>query len=115
VHVDADLIVQTFANLLDNVAKYTPPGTAVRICAREDEDWVQVTVDDEGPGLPTLGRERLFDKFQRGHDEGTVGGAGLGLAICRAIVRAHGGDIAAGDRPGGGARLQFTLPTREPS
>jgi len=115
VHVDADLIVQTFANLLDNVAKYTPPGTAVRISAREDEDWVQVTVDDEGPGLPTLGRERLFDKFQRGHDEGTVGGAGLGLAICRAIVRAHGGDIAAGDRPGGGARLQFTLPTREPS
>src|SRR4029079_18471286 len=115
VHVDADLIVQTFANLLDNVAKYTPPGTAVHISAREDEDWVQVTVDDEGPGLPTLGRERLFDKFQRGHDEGTVGGAGLGLAICRAIVRAHGGDIAAGDRPGGGARLQFTLPTREPS
>jgi len=115
VHVDADLIVQTFANLLDNVAKYTPPGTAVHISAREDEDWVQVTVDDEGPGLPTIGRERLFDKFQRGHDEGTVGGAGLGLAICRAIVRAHGGDIAAGDRPGGGARFQFTLPTREPS
>lgn len=113
VHVDADLIVQTFANLLDNVAKYTPPGTAVRISAREDEGWVQVTVDDEGPGLPTMGRERLFDKFQRGRDEGTVVGAGLGLAICRAIVQAHGGDIHAGDRPGGGARFQFTLPTRE--
>jgi two-component system sensor histidine kinase KdpD len=74
-----------------------------------------VTVDDEGPGLPATQRDRLFDKFQRGQDEGTVGGAGLGLAICRAIVRAHGGDIAAGDRPGGGARLQFTLPTREPA
>jgi two-component system sensor histidine kinase KdpD len=57
----------------------------------------------------------LFDKFQRGTDEGTVVGAGLGLAICRAILRAHGGDIEAGDRPGGGARFQFTLPTREPA
>ncbi len=93
-HVDADLIVQTFANLLDNVAKYTPPGTAVRISARElMTDSCSVTVDDEGPGLPTMGRERLFDKFQRGRDEGTVVGAGLGLAICRAIVRAHGGEI----------------------
>lgn len=113
VHVDADLIVQTFANLLDNVAKYTPPGTVVHISAREDDDWVHVTVDDEGPGLPTTGRDRLFDKFQRGRDEGTVVGAGLGLAICRAIVHAHGGEIRAGDRPGGGARFQFTLPTRE--
>ena len=103
VHVDADLIVQTLANLLDNVAKYTPPGTAVHICAREDDDWVQVTVDDEGPGLPTLGRERLFDKFQRGRDEGTVVGAGLGLAICRAIVQAHGGEIRC-RRPSGRRR-----------
>ena len=114
-HVDADLIVQTFVNLLDNVAKYTPSGTPVRISAQPDDEFVLVTVDDEGPGLPSTERERLFDKFQRGQDEGTIGGAGLGLAICRAIVRAHGGEIAAGDRPGGGARLQFTLPLREPA
>lgn len=113
-HVDANLVVQTFVNLLDNVEKYTPPGTAVRITARAEDDVVRVTVDDEGPGLPRAERARLFDKFQRGQDEGTVVGAGLGLAICRAIVRAHGGDIVAGDRPGGGARFQFTLPTREP-
>lgn len=113
-HVDANLVVQTFVNLLDNVEKYTPPGTAVRITARAEDDVVRVTVDDEGPGLPRAERGRLFDKFQRGQDEGTVVGAGLGLAICRAIVRAHGGDIVAGDRPGGGARFQFTLPTREP-
>jgi two-component system sensor histidine kinase KdpD len=115
VHVDATLIVQTFVNLLDNVAKYTPSGTRVHISARVDDEVVRVTVDDEGPGLPPAERERLFDKFQRGTDEGTVVGAGLGLAICRAILRAHGGDIEAGDRPGGGARFQFTLPTREPA
>jgi two-component system sensor histidine kinase KdpD len=113
-HVDANLVVQTFVNLLDNVEKYTPAGTAVRIAARAEDDVVRVTVDDEGPGLPRAERERLFDKFQRGQDEGTVVGAGLGLAICRAIVRAHGGDIVASDRPGGGARFQFTLPAREP-
>lgn len=113
-YVDADLIVQTLANLLDNVAKYTPGGTRVHIAAQAEDEWVRVTVDDEGPGLPPTGRDRLFDKFQRGKDEGTVVGAGLGLAICRAIVTAHGGEIRAGDRPGGGARFQFTLPTQEP-
>jgi two-component system sensor histidine kinase KdpD len=113
--VDANLVVQTFVNLLDNVEKYTPAGTVVHIAARAEDDVVRITVDDEGPGLPRAQRARLFDKFQRGQDEGTVVGAGLGLAICRAIVRAHGGDILAGDRPGGGARFQFTLPTREPA
>jgi two-component system, OmpR family, sensor histidine kinase KdpD len=113
-YVDAGLVVQIFVNLLDNVVKYTPGGTAVRIAARAEDDFVHVTVDDEGPGLPAAERDRLFDKFQRGTDEGTVVGAGLGLAICRAIVGAHGGEIQAGERPGGGARFQFTLPTKEP-
>lgn len=113
--VDADLIVQTFVNLLDNVAKYTPAGTPVHIAAQADGDFVLVTVDDEGPGLPAAERDRLFDKFHRGRDEGTVVGAGLGLAICRAIIQAHGGDIQGDDRPGGGARFRFTLPTGEPT
>lgn len=114
VYVDAGLIVQTFVNLLDNVAKYTPPGALVYVTARlQDGDWVVVTVDDSGPGLPMAGRERLFDKFQRGRDEETVVGAGLGLAICRVILEAHGGQIRAGDRPGGGARFEFTLPAKE--
>jgi two-component system sensor histidine kinase KdpD len=114
VYVDADLIVQTFVNLLDNVAKYTPAGTPVRISAQADDERVVITVDDEGPGLPTSDRDQLFDKFQRGRDEGTVVGAGLGLAICRAIIQAHGGNIWAGDRPGGGARFRFTVPAKEP-
>ena len=72
---------------------------------------MRVTVDDEGPGLPGDDPKRLFEKFQRGHEEGSIVGVGLGLAIARAIVRAHGGEIEAGTRPGGGARFEFTLPT----
>jgi two-component system sensor histidine kinase KdpD len=73
-----------------------------------------VLVEDDGPGLPAGDPERLFEKFQRGSGEGTVAGAGLGLTICRAIVRAHGGEISARRRDGGGARFEFTLPAREP-
>lgn len=113
VHVDGTLVVQIFVNLLDNVVKYTPPGTHACICAQGEGDFVRITVDDEGPGLPADERTRVFEKFQRGDDEGAIIGAGLGLAICRAVVRAHGGDILAGEHPGGGARFQFTLPTTE--
>lgn len=115
VHVDANLIAQVFANLLDNVAKYTGPHTQVVISATGSNDLVRVTFDDNGPGLPPRDRARLFDKFQRGNDEGATIGAGLGLAICRAIVRAHGGEIGTDERPGGGARFVFTLPVSETS
>ena len=114
VHVDANLVVQVFSNLFDNVAKYTPPGTRVCVSAMLDGMFVRVLVEDEGPGLPVGDPERLFDKFQRGSDEGTVVGVGLGLAICQAIVHAHGGEIEAQRREGGGARFDFTLPAEEP-
>jgi len=114
VYVDAALIVQVFANLFDNVAKYTPAGTRVRVSAVAEKLAVRVYVDDEGPGLPAGEAARLFDKFQRGSEEGTIAGVGLGLAICRAIIRAHGGSIEAQQRPGGGARFELTLPTTEP-
>jgi two-component system sensor histidine kinase KdpD len=115
VFVDATLVVQVFANLLDNAAKYTPAGTLITVAARDEDEAVHVTVDDDGPGWPDGDPERLFDKFQRGSQEGTIVGVGLGLSICRAIVHAHGGTLTAGPRPGGGARLEFTLPTRERS
>jgi two-component system sensor histidine kinase KdpD len=112
VWVDATLIVQVLTNLLDNVAKYTPAGTRVVIsaAAEPDHNSVRVTIDDEGPGLPPGDPARLFEKFQRGTDEGAVVGVGLGLAICQAIVRAHGGEIEAQRREAGGARFTFTLP-----
>jgi two-component system, OmpR family, sensor histidine kinase KdpD len=72
-------------------------------------------VEDEGPGLPAGDPRLLFDKFQRGREESAVVGAGLGLAICRAIVTAHGGDISAGSGARGGARFEFTLPAAETS
>jgi two-component system sensor histidine kinase KdpD len=114
VFVDAQLVVQVFVNLFDNAAKYTPPGTPIAVAARDEGGLVHVTVDDHGPGWPAGDPERLFDKFQRGIQEGTIVGVGLGLSICRAIVHAHGGSISAAPRPGGGARLELTLPTREP-
>jgi len=113
--VDAKLTVQLFCNLLDNIAKYTPAGTRVTIAAVPEGAFVRISVDDTGPGLPPGDPARLFEKFQRGNGEGTIVGVGLGLAICRAIVRAHGGDIEARQRPGGGARLEFTLPAISPA
>jgi two-component system sensor histidine kinase KdpD len=113
VRVDATLIVQVLYNLLDNAAKHTPPGTRIWISATVDGDFVRMVVDDEGPGLPHLDPTKLFDKFQRGNQEGPIVGVGLGLTICRAIVQAHGGTIEARHRASGGARFEFTLPLSE--
>ena len=113
VYVDAGLIVQVFANLFDNIAKYTPAGTRARVTAATEGSLVRVVVEDDGPGLPRADSEQLFEKFQRGSGEGAVAGAGLGLAICRAILRAHGGEIEARRRGGRGARFEFALPAGE--
>ena len=113
VRVDAGLIEQVLANLLENAAKYTPAGTAVTLSAEIRDGELVVTVEDAGPGLPDGDPERLFAKFHRGAPEGAVGGVGLGLAICRAIVSLHGGRIWAERGPGGGALFSFTLPVEE--
>jgi two-component system, OmpR family, sensor histidine kinase KdpD len=113
IHVDAPLVIQVLVNLLENVTRHTPPGTRTEISGEAEDRAVRLAVDDNGPGLPPGDPERLFAKFQRGRDESNSGGAGLGLAISRAIVNAHGGQIHAMPRPGGGARFQFTLPIIE--
>lgn len=113
VHIDATLCVQLFGNLLENAAKYTPAGTRVDVAAHAGDGRLTVVVEDNGPGLPAGDPDRLFDKFQRGRAESDVTGAGLGLAICRAIARAHGGDVRASNRPGGGARFEVTLQLEE--
>jgi two-component system, OmpR family, sensor histidine kinase KdpD len=111
VHVDAKLIVQVLTNLFDNIAKYTPAGTGVTISALNEGRFVRLRIDDDGPGLPPGNPARLFDKFQRGAEEGSIVGVGLGLAICQAIIRAHGGEIRAERREPRGARFELTLPT----
>jgi two-component system sensor histidine kinase KdpD len=114
VKADAVLIEQLLSNLLDNVARHTPPGTSVSIGAQRGFEEIEVTVADDGPGLPPdVDPDALFDKFERGHIEGAQGGVGLGLAICRAIARAHGGEIRAERIPAGGALFTLTLPLAE--
>lgn len=110
VRVDASLIDQVLANLLDNAARHTPPGTVVRLRAKHLGSEIVVSVEDCGPGLDERDMERLFAKFGRGGKEAPGRGVGLGLAICRAIVTLHGGRIAAEPNPGGGLVFRFALP-----
>jgi two-component system sensor histidine kinase KdpD len=114
VECDAVLIERVLVNLLENAAKYTPATTQVRISARTEGERLRVEVDDDGPGIRPGQEEAIFEKFSRGERESAVGGVGLGLAICKAIVQAHGGTIAARRSEGGGAALVFTLPLGSP-
>jgi two-component system sensor histidine kinase KdpD len=113
-HYDAVLIERVLANLLENAAKYTPAGAHIAIGAALHGAWIEITVSDDGPGLPAGREEALFEKFTRGERESAKPGVGLGLAICRAIVEAHGGQIRAGRSAAGGAAFTFTLPLGTP-
>jgi len=115
VEFDAVLIERVLVNLLENAIKYGAPPIVVG--ARAEPGALVLTVRDHGPGLPAalLGHEqKLFDKFTRGEAESATPGVGLGLAICKAVVSAHGGEIAAGNARDGGAEFTVTLPRREP-
>jgi two-component system sensor histidine kinase KdpD len=108
--IDDVLVEQVLVNLLENAAKYTAAGTRITIAAEFSRDDLVITVIDDGPGLPPGQEKKIFDKFHRGAPETAPGGAGLGLAICKAIVEAHGGSISAENIPAGGAMFQFTIP-----
>jgi two-component system sensor histidine kinase KdpD len=110
VPLDAVLIEQVFVNLLENAARYTPPGTPIDISATAQAGAVRIDVADRGPGLPPGEELRIFEKFYRAPQTTPQAGIGLGLTICRGIVMAHGGRIWAEHRPGGGAVFRFTLP-----
>ncbi|MET3913420.1 two-component system sensor histidine kinase KdpD [Variovorax sp. OAS795] len=115
VEFDAVLIERVLVNLIENAAKYGAPPIVVG--ARAEAAALVLTVRDHGPGLPAalLGRaQKLFDKFTRGEPESAKPGVGLGLAICRAVVSAHGGQVAAANAQGGGAEFTVTLPRRAP-
>jgi two-component system sensor histidine kinase KdpD len=114
VRYDAVLVERVLGNLLENAAKYTPAGSTITLAGRIDDGKLEVTVADDGPGLPAGQEEAIFEKFTRGERESAKPGVGLGLAICRAIVEAHGGAISARRGDGGGAALVFTLPLGTP-
>jgi len=113
IEIDSLLIERVFANLLENAVKYTPPGTHIEISAATGENELVVTVSDQGHGIPAGEEKRIFEKFHRIANEGSQGGAGLGLSICRSIVEAHGGRIWADNLPSGGAAFHFALPLTE--
>ncbi len=112
---DGVLLERVLVNLFENAAKYTPPGTPITLSARQDGAVVQIDVTDDGPGLPAGDAEDLFRKFSRGDKESSTPGVGLGLAICRAIVQAHGGRISAANRtpPQHGAVFRWSLPHKQ--
>jgi two-component system sensor histidine kinase KdpD len=112
VSIDDVLMEQVFINLIENAVKYTPEGSGIEIAAYARESFVEVEVRDSGPGFNRGHEDRVFDNFFRGRSD-NIRGAGLGLAICRAIVEAHGGEIRAQNRAGGGAIIHFSIPVSD--
>jgi len=114
VHIDAVAVEQVLVNLIDNALEYTPPGSPLEIGGKngDGDGAVVVEVADRGPGLPAGAEKRVFEKFFRAQPQGAPPrrGIGLGLAIGRGVIEAHGGTITAFNRPGGGAVFRFTLP-----
>jgi two-component system sensor histidine kinase KdpD len=114
VHMDGLGVEQVLANLVDNAVEYTPPDKPIEIHARVEGSEAVVEVSDRGPGLPAGTEQRVFQKFFRAGPAQTRRGIGLGLAICKGIVEAHGGRIEAFNRPGGGACFRLALPLENP-
>ncbi len=114
VEFDAMLLERVFSNLLENAAKYTPPGSVVSIDAQVRDRDIEISVSDNGPGFAAGSEEAIFEKFTRGEKESPTPGVGLGLAVSKAIVEAHHGRMWAERPASGGARFVFTLPRGEP-
>lgn len=110
VQIDAVLIERVLCNLIENAVKYTPAGSTITISVEAEGESMRLTISDSGPGIPPGREVAIFEKFSRGERESAIPGVGLGLAICRAIVEAHGGSIRAGRAPEGGAAFIITVP-----
>src|SRR5262249_28647764 len=110
VMVDQDRIGHVFDNLIGNAIQHTPRGGSIRLSARPEGEDVQVEVRDTGKGIAREHLPHLFEKFYTIPGESPAGGAGLGLAIVREIITAHGGRIDVASRPGKGTSFTFSLP-----
>jgi two-component system, OmpR family, phosphate regulon sensor histidine kinase PhoR len=114
---DSGRLREVFVNLLENAVQYTPPGGHIEVRAENQDGWVNVTVADDGIGVPRAEQERIFERFYRvdAARSRQEGGTGLGLSIARHIVEAHGGKIWVESEVGQGSRFRFSLPVANSS
>jgi signal transduction histidine kinase len=115
VSADQTRIAQVLDNLLDNALRYAPAGSTIKIQLEHHGKWVQCSVSDIGPGIPPMDLPHIFDRFYRVEKsrDRNSGGAGLGLAIAKSLIEAHGGKIEAHSEQGQGTKLVFQLPTAD--
>ena len=112
---NAELLRQAVCNLVENAVKYSPAGSVVHIAGHRDGEWFQIVVADQGPGIPESLRQRIFEPFFRVDDSRSrqLGGAGLGLALVRAIAEFHGGAVYVEKSRGAGSRFVLKLPCEQ--
>jgi signal transduction histidine kinase len=113
VWVDVDMIRRVLINLMENASKFSPPEGNIELGARQDKEWVEVWVSDDGPGIPFADQDRIFDKFTRLKGESSPSGLGIGLAFCRLAVQGHGGKVWVDSKPGQGSKFLLTLPNKQ--
>jgi two-component system sensor histidine kinase KdpD len=111
VHIDVHRICEVVSQLLENAAKYSPPGSPIQIAGEVKNRFLMISIADRGPGIEDFDQSLIFEKFYRGRNQRLqVQGTGMGLAIAKAIVEAHGGEIGVTSQPGHGSVFYFTLP-----
>ena len=115
VRADANKIIWVLTNLISNALRYTDSGGQIRLSAERIAPYIHVSVIDNGPGIPFEVQSKIFDKFVQIKSDKALGGSGLGLTICKEIIRAHGGTIWVDSTPGEGSTFTFTLPIIEKS
>jgi two-component system, NtrC family, sensor histidine kinase KinB len=108
--VDVDMIRRVLINLMENASKFTGPGGKIELGGRQEGDWVQLWVQDNGSGIPFTEQEHIFEKFTRLNGQNNSSGLGVGLAFCRLAVNGHGGKIWAESEVGKGSKFILTLP-----
>jgi PAS domain S-box-containing protein len=111
VWVDADMARRVLINLMENASKFSPARGRIDVGAQAEDDFVHLWVRDNGPGIPLVEQDRIFDKFTRLRGDSKPGGLGIGLAFCRLAVQGHGGKIWVESEPGKGATFHFTFPS----
>ena len=109
-------MTRVFLNLLDNAIKYRAEQhpLEIHISSVENDDWVSITVQDNGRGIPNADQHRIFEQFERAEDTGGIPGYGVGLAECRNIIESFGGTISVKSKPGNGSSFTLKLPAAAP-